>query len=48
MYLAHLYWMIVPAFAVHDVRGHAINVAGLIAIFGACLALLLVGELSGF
>jgi hypothetical protein len=38
MYLAHLYWMIAPAFAFHDVRGHAINVAGLIAIFAGFVA----------
>jgi hypothetical protein len=39
MYLANLYWMIVPAFASHDARGHAIHVAGMIAMFGVCLAL---------
>jgi hypothetical protein len=39
MYLAHLVWMIAPAFAVHDARGIAINLAGLIAMFGVCLAL---------
>jgi hypothetical protein len=38
MYLAHLYWMITPAFEVRDVRGHAINVAALFAMFGAFLA----------
>jgi hypothetical protein len=39
MYLAHLYWMIVPAYASHDARGHAIDVAGMIAMFGVCLTL---------
>jgi hypothetical protein len=39
MYLVHLYWMIAPAFAFHEARGQAINVAGLIGIFGAFLAI---------
>jgi hypothetical protein len=39
MYLAHLYWMIAPAFDLHDARGHAINVAVLVAMFGAWLAI---------
>jgi hypothetical protein len=38
MYLAHLYWMIVPGFVLHDAREQAINVAGLIAVFGGFLA----------
>jgi hypothetical protein len=39
MYLVHLYWMIVPAFELHDGRGHALNVAVLVAISGAWLAI---------
>lgn len=39
LYLAHLYWTIVPAFGFHDARGHAINVAALIAMFAAWLAI---------
>lgn len=38
MYLAHMYWMIVPAFAIRDAQGHAINVATLIAMFSGWLA----------
>jgi hypothetical protein len=39
MYLAHLYWTIVPAFVLHDARGHAINVTALVAMFGGWLAI---------
>jgi hypothetical protein len=39
MYLFHLYWTIAPAFEFHDARRHAINLAVLVAMFGAWLAI---------
>jgi hypothetical protein len=39
MNLAHLYWMIAPAFAVYDTRQHVTNAAALVAMFGAWLAI---------
>jgi hypothetical protein len=39
MNLAHLYWMIAPAFAVYDTQQQVTNVAALVAMFGAWLAI---------
>jgi hypothetical protein len=38
MYVAHLYWMIVPAFSNQAATGHILNIAALAAVCGAWMA----------
>jgi hypothetical protein len=39
MYVAHLYWMIVPAFEYRGPMNHVLNIAALAALCGGWLAL---------